>query len=266
MCPGWSSPPADEAGEAETQNVIMFFFTFILFTVKFFCFCFPERFSEAHVEAGERDHQALVAAGDHPQMYFPRPASGEVSRTGRPMQKPQMQPGASGVREGSVTYIVRSPRWLGFETPSRLCWCNAPLLTQTLFDPVQKAHHHRQIAAPVSIAEGSTCVVRCPHPGTQIMNETFNISAMHVSYPAPVSRAPNKTGEDNVGVLQAEAFNSPTPQCKGTLSPTKSTTSATEVEHVFFSCVNNQLQSVDPPIDAVGDDSDSDEGINGDFE
>ena len=117
--------------------------------------------------AGDRYHQAVVAAGDHPEMYFPRLASGEVSRTGRPVQKPQLQPGATGVRgdpcpagqgplrEGSGAYIVRFSSLLGFETPSRLCWCNAPIGMTRRVNKHPDAHHHRQIAAPVSIAEAA---------------------------------------------------------------------------------------------------------------
>ena len=184
------------------------------------------------------------------------------------MQKLQLQPGAIGLRrdpcpdgqgplrEGSGTYIVRSSSLLGFEAPVWLWWRNAPIGMIRRVNKHPDAHHDRQNAGPVSIAEASTYVVRCPHPGTQIMNEPFNIPAMLISDPAHVPRAPNKTGEDNVIALQAEAFIFPTLQSKGTLSPTQNTTCPPEVEAARIFLVNDQLESVDPPIDAVGDDSD----------
>ena len=46
-----------------------FLFTLIIFIVDVFCDRFPERFFEGPLVAGERS-SALVAAGDHPEMYL----------------------------------------------------------------------------------------------------------------------------------------------------------------------------------------------------
>ena len=118
-------------------------------------------------------------------MYLPRLASGEVPCTGRPMQKPQLQPGVMRVRRGpclagqgplrewSGTYIVRSASLLGFELPVWLWWRNALISMTRRVNKHLDAHHYRQIAGPVSIAEASNFMV-C----TQVMHETFNIPAV----------------------------------------------------------------------------------------
>ena len=259
--------------------------------------------------AGGRYHQAAVAAGASSlKLYVPRLATGEVSLVYRPMQKLQLQQGATEVHgdpcpagQGPLSEWygiarVRTARMPGFEPPVDLWWRNSLPPTQTSAVPVGGAHYHRTAADPVRLAEISNYVVRCPqtcpHPGTQIMNETFGISELfcsenlssdkmigipdqvpnsletvqlqidHENYDTQYDKNYDHNGEDNVGILVAEAINSPTTQSKVGCSRIFG-------EHLPRTQPvlekDSDFDVVDQPIDAVDDDSDSDDGNNGVF-
>ena len=85
--------------------------------------------------------------------------------------------------------------------------------------------------------------------------------------PAPEAPTSISTGEDNVGVHAGGLF--PTPQAKAGPCPRKTVNVAeqpAESDNDRKLLVDSQLEILDLQIDAVGDETDSDGGNDGDYE
>ena len=117
-----------------------------------------------------------------------------------------------------------------------------------------EVRHHRTAGDPVRLAEVTNCVVRCPlpypHPGTQIIDETFNI-------PVPIRSVPTSVTSLGLGGSAPRAIPS---ESKVGLSPFWKSDVPEETAEVENDC---SFEEGGWDIDAV-DNSDS-ESDDGDF-